>query len=156
MRSAAVAFAEPTIGLSTKAAASGIAYRGSPKDAAYLASPEREQAMAWDQTIDELHSIMQLRDDWDGLGARAPSPALAVMALRVAESFRDRKMIPPGSVVASLGGTVVFEWQIDGFYTELEITGPYDAEVMMAAPRAASTHFSVTTQQLLSLKSFVA
>jgi hypothetical protein len=126
----------------------GAQTSGLPDDALLVARLQKE-ADPWGKIIDDLHAILRLRDDWDGLGAEAPSPALAISALHIAEGFRRTGVKAPSRVVASLGGTVVFEWQNAEAYAELELTRPYHGEAMMAVPGHPTEHRVLSMAELL-------
>ncbi len=85
----------------------------------------------WAQQIDELLSIRNLEDDWDGLGAKGPSTALVDSALRLALIFRSSNTPAPCRIVPGRTGTVIFEWQVGETYQELEVTRPHHAECVM-------------------------
>jgi hypothetical protein len=93
------------------------------------------QSDEWGQRIDELLDIRRMEDDWDGLGAPAPSTALVDSALSLAQILRQDRDPPPCRIVAGLTGTVLFEWQdADGRYSELEVTAPHLAEWVQIVP----------------------
>lgn len=88
----------------------------------------------WPKRLDELLRIRTLMDDWDGLGALAPSTALVDSAIILADQLLRAGIDPPSRVVAGVNGTVILEWQQDGVYTEIEVTEPYRAECVELAP----------------------
>jgi hypothetical protein len=92
------------------------------------------QPDAWSERIDELLDIRRMEDDWDGMGAPAPATALVDSALLLAQILRQDRFVAPCRVVAGLTGTVIFEWQNDGIYSELEVTRPHHAEWVRMAP----------------------
>lgn len=98
----------------------------------------------WEAVIDKVIAIQNLGDDWDGLGAVAPTGELLASAVGLAYLLKDRGMEPPNAVVASLSGTVVFEWQWpDGTYGELEVDRPLHAEVMLTKPGQPAEHWEL-------------
>lgn len=86
---------------------------------------------AWSERFDELSDIRCLEDDWDGMGAEAPSAELVGSAIELAKRLRrGRDNDPPSRIVAGPAGTVLFEWQSSGCYQEIEIVEPYQGEWM--------------------------
>ena len=107
------------------------------------ARPQRE-VDPWETIIDRIVAMQHLGDDWDGLGAQAPSRDLLASAVGLAYLLKDRGMEPPHTVVASLSGTVVFEWQwVDGTFGELEVDRPLHAEVMLTKPGQPAEHWEL-------------
>lgn len=82
----------------------------------------------WSDLIDDLLAIRGLEDDWDGQGAQAPSSALVDGAIRFAQEFQRKGIEPADRVLASVNGTVYFEWHRPGGYVEIEVTAPDTAE----------------------------
>lgn len=83
-----------------------------------------------------------MADDWDGLGAKAPTRELVESALGLAIVLSEMGLPPPQSVVPGLDGTVNFEWQQpDGMILEIENDRPYHAEVIVIEP-GRNTHFA--------------
>jgi hypothetical protein len=97
----------------------------------------------WSERIDELLDIRRMEDDWDGMGAPAPTLPLVDSALLLAQLLRQNKYVPPCRIVAGVTGTVIFEWQSDGIYSELEVTGPRRAEGIRMAPDQKTETFAV-------------
>jgi len=102
----------------------------SSEGGAILADPSVPED-GWGEQIDELLSIRNLQDDWDGLRAKAPSTALVDSALRLALNFRTTKTPAPCRIVPDRTGTVIFEWQVGDTYQELEVTRPHHAEFVI-------------------------
>jgi hypothetical protein len=100
---------------------------GIESDALLVKRPS--QTDLWKQRIDDLLDVRRMEDDWDGLGAPAPSVALVDSALQLVQIMKDNCFQAPCRVVAGLTGTVLFEWQSQGgAYLELEVTRPQQAE----------------------------
>jgi hypothetical protein len=98
----------------------------------------------WDETINALAGVRELEDNWDGLGASAPPPALLDSAVGLAYLLRGRGMSPPDRVVAGTAGTVILEWQDpDGTYCEVEIDRPFHADVMLLVPGRPAKHWEL-------------
>jgi hypothetical protein len=96
---------------------------------------------AWEARIHDLLKIRSLEDDWDGAGAVAPPPDLVDSAIILAQILRDRGYDAPSRIVPGVNGTVLFEWQHDGIYEELEVTEPLLAEVMQIVPGQPAEHW---------------
>jgi hypothetical protein len=94
----------------------------------------------WQQLIEELRGFEHLGDDWDGLGAKPPAPALVASSVSLAHQLRQVHVRPPSRVVPGLDGTILFEWQQDGVFLELEVTQPGQAEWMQILPSRAAQH----------------
>jgi hypothetical protein len=85
-------------------------------------------AHGWDRLIDELLRIRNLSDDWDGEGSEAPDPALVDGAITLAQTLQAGGDSPAERVLASVNGTIYFEWHTPLGYREVEVTSPLDAE----------------------------
>ena len=72
---------------------------------------------------DRLRELSKLPEDWDGLGAKQPKPAVIDSILELV-SLRGG----PSRIVVSPSGSIVLEWQAPGIRLEVEITEPYHAE----------------------------
>ncbi|HZK81214.1 MAG TPA: hypothetical protein VFC46_09115 [Humisphaera sp.] len=94
----------------------------------FLDWPEEDMWFKGKESIDRLFS---LEDDWDGMGAKAPSAILIGNANDFLQSLRCGEVVPPPSaVVATPLGTIMFEWQGMGAYFEAVISRPYVAEFL--------------------------
>jgi hypothetical protein len=89
---------------------------------------EDDLGRAWMQLIDELLRIRMLKDDWDGEGTEAPHPSLVVAAIKLAQNLAARGFPPADRVIASVNGTIYFEWHTALGYEEIEVISPLDAE----------------------------
>jgi hypothetical protein len=104
-------------------------------------------AGAWEPTVQEIVEFQHLGDDWDGLGAKAPSRELVESAVGLAYLFFEQGVPPPSRVVPGLDGAVLFEWQDpDGTYTDVEIVRPFFAEVMLIEPGKPAKHWTLPTE----------
>lgn len=102
-------------------------------------SREAGLTKAWNQRAEELAAIGYLRDDWDGLGATAPSPQVVAGALEFMQIIRGRReSIPPTNVSAGPNGTVLLAWDFGVSYWEAEVTHAHAAEWMYCLPSGAS------------------
>ncbi len=105
-----------------------------------------DDANPWCERIQTILQMQELADDWDGFGAKAPSPELLESAVGLADLLRQRGVEPPQVVVAGVDGSVSFEWQdARGFYAEIEIVRPYFAEVMVLEPGKSPQHWTLPT-----------
>ena len=90
----------------------------------------------------QLIEITQLADDWDGLGAEAPEPELIQSAIELFDGLRsNHRSPPPAHIVASANGTILFEWQGEGFYSEVEVVEPGHAACMAQSAGGPVTHW---------------
>lgn len=95
----------------------------------------------WDDRINSLFAIRQLEDNWDGQGSPAPAVGVVDGALVFALLLRRDGAEPPTGVVQGIDGEVVFDWQTpDGKYVEVEVTGPYAADVYIHVPGQPVRH----------------
>jgi hypothetical protein len=106
-----------------------------------------EDAGPWESTIQKILEFQNLRDDWDGLGAVAPSAELLQSAIRLAYLFHEKQIDPPHCVIPGLDGSVNFEWQApDGTIAEVEIDRPLHAEVMLMEPGKPARFWTLPTE----------
>lgn len=89
---------------------------------------EEIPAQTWQLLIDELLRIRNLKDDWDGEGTEAPDPALVDGAMTLTQWFQANGFPPADRVIASVNGTIYFEWHTPLGYQEIEVISPMDAE----------------------------
>ncbi|MBI3461934.1 MAG: hypothetical protein HY000_02600 [Planctomycetes bacterium] len=94
-----------------------------------------EDQGTWRSAIDQIAAMQNLGDDWDGLGATAPSREVLECAIGLAHLFQQRNVEPPSCVVPSTAGTVVLIWHFkDGSYSDVEIDRPFHADVTWIEP----------------------
>jgi hypothetical protein len=94
-----------------------------------------KSAGAWDWALQEIIGLRELRDDWDGFGAEAPSEQVRESAIGLAHFLSKDGVDPPHRVAPGVCGSVIFEWQEpDGTYAIVEIDQPLHAEVMVIEP----------------------
>lgn len=82
----------------------------------------------WSELVDDLLVLRTLEEDWDGQGAVAPHPTLVDGAITLAQHFQLTGECPADRVIASVNGTIIFEWQGPSGYLEIEVTTPVEAE----------------------------
>lgn len=88
-----------------------------------LQSEPEPYRMSWGDVTDQLLDLEQLEDDWDGMGALAPSKELVRSCGKFVRLARDQsKLGTPVFVVATPDGHVSFEWQGLSLRLEAEIT----------------------------------
>jgi hypothetical protein len=108
----------------------------------------RARRQGWETAIDEVVAMQHLDDDWDGLGAKAPSRVLLESAIALAYVLLEKGTDPPTRAVPGLEGTVLLEWQFpDGSYGEIEVTGQRQAEVMLKEPGKPARHWALPSDQ---------
>ena len=94
-----------------------------------------EDAGPWEPAVRKIAEFQHLGDDWDGLGAVAPSRELLESAIGLAYLFSEKGVDPPHCVVPGLDGSVNLEWQDpDGTIVEVDIDRPLHAQVMVLEP----------------------
>ena len=108
---------------------------------------EVQDAGPWEPAVAKMVEFQHLGDNWDGLGAPAPSRELLVSAIGLAYTLKDKGIDPPSRVVASLEGSVTLEWHDpSGTYIEVEIVRPFYAEVMMIERGQPARHWTLPTE----------
>ncbi|HTU89622.1 MAG TPA: hypothetical protein VMF69_05955 [Gemmataceae bacterium] len=116
-------------------------------DAALESQRDVPDAGPWEPAVMKLVEFEHLGDNWDGLGARAPSSEMLASAIGLAYCFLEQAVDPPDCVVPGLEGSVMFEWHDpDGTYTEVEIVRPLYAEVMVIEPGKPARHWTLPTR----------
>ena len=82
------------------------------------------QKTDWGDVNDELLRIMRLKDDWDGMGAEAPSVSLVKHCLELVRQIKE-ELRPPNVVRASSDGHICFEWYGDRSTIEAEVSSEW-------------------------------
>lgn len=98
----------------------------------------------WDNVLRSLYGLKSLQDNWDGQGSAAPSADLIQSAVELAEFLR-RVSTPPTTAVATPAGTILFSWEDQSTYYEIEVMAPYRAEWMFVDQNGVATHGVVST-----------
>ncbi len=83
----------------------------------------------WDTIIDELLRMRELQDDWDGEGSVAPQKALVDDVTSFAYWRKQENELAPDRIVATVNGTICFEWYADGSFKEYEFVAPDVVEI---------------------------
>jgi hypothetical protein len=108
---------------------------------------EVPDAGPWEPAIEQIVSFQHLGDNWDGLGARAPTYEVLLSAVGLAYVLYHQGVEPPTCVVPGLEGSVNFEWHfLDGTYAEVEIVRWLFAEVMLIEPGHPAKHWTLPTE----------
>jgi hypothetical protein len=107
---------------------------------AFMNPPLKRTPDSWERTIKEIMALSRLGDDWDGLGALAPTAAVLDSATAVVKWHQANGSPEPTRVVAATDGGVIIEWQHDDFYADVEITKPYHARWMLRVKGRATQH----------------
>lgn len=90
-------------------------------------------AVEWAATLQRIKELRLLRDDWDGDGSIAPVAGLVEGALALAKQLQLERKDPPDRVVASVNGTIIFEWHTPSGYQEIDVDLPMCAECRWVA-----------------------
>jgi hypothetical protein len=100
----------------------------------------------WRSAVAKITGLQDLDDDWDGAGAKAPSPDVVTSAIGLAFLLSEKGVDPPHRVAPGLEGEVIFEWQFpDGTYADIEVVNPLHAEVMVIEPGKPVKHWTLPT-----------
>jgi hypothetical protein len=98
----------------------------------------------WKKAIGRLYAMMSLTDNWDGEGSPAPDVGIVVSAIELAYALRGLDYPAPTRVMATPSGTVGFEWQQSGVYTETEIVTSYRSEWMRIRDGEPPEHWVIS------------
>ncbi len=98
----------------------------------------------WESAIDEIVALLNLGENWDGLGAKPPTREVAAAAIGLAYLLQERGAEPPTRIVPGPQGSIVLERQeADGTYCEVEVLRPLYAEVMLIEPGKPPQHWTI-------------
>ena len=112
-------------------------------------TPEPGRKSPWDRVIEQLNTMMSLGDDWDGMGAEAPSRAVILSGIDLVGVFRSRGYPAPTRVAATPSGTVGLEWQVPPVYLEVEIITPDRSEWMQIVEDRPPVHGTLSGRPLV-------
>ena len=104
------------------------------------AAISRGDGRTWAQVMQVLIALRSLNDDWDGEGSEAPRPAAIAMAAQVAGSLEAHGAPVPTTATATRSGGILFGWEREADYTEIEVVGPDRVEWMVIAPGSPAMH----------------
>ena len=105
-----------------------------PRDMTSYGEFLERKSQLWVHLVDELKRIRTLKDDWDGEGTEAPPVSLVDAAITLAQKLEANGYPPADRVIASVNGTIYFEWHAPGGYQEIEVTSPVHAEFRTVCP----------------------
>ena len=88
-----------------------------------------DAARSWEDAVDDLLRIRKLPDNWDGEGSEPPSAEVVDSAITLSQTLQKHNWLPPERVIASVNGTIYFEWHVGDSYHEIELTAPDYAEL---------------------------
>lgn len=129
-----------------KAQPSGVSATNGVPRSAEKPTNDGSDAGTWQPTIRRIVDFQNLGNNWDGLGAEAPSPEVLQSAIGLAYCFMENGLSPPDAVVAGLDGSVSFEWQpADGSFIEVLVDAPLHAEGMIIEPGKPAQHWTLPT-----------
>lgn len=97
-----------------------------------------EETSTW---INDLYRIMSLSEDWDGLGAVAPSPLALRAAIELLEQLVSDDVPPPDRVLPTPMGAILIEWQRKEAYLEATVTRTGAIEWMLESPPGSYEHW---------------
>jgi len=81
--------------------------------------------MTWDDVTDKLIDLRCLKEDWDGLGSAKPAPQALRVGYILKQEFLRHDVRCPDRVLASVNGSVVFEWYTSRGYFSFETDGQH-------------------------------
>lgn len=103
-----------------------------------LGSASPSSANDWVRCFDDLVAVGLLRDDWDGDGAKAPSPAVVSSARDLLQFLREMRLPAPSGIGAGPNGSVLVDWRNGRRYFEIDVIAPYTAEWLCREPGVSS------------------
>lgn len=102
------------------------------------AASSRTTQCQWDRLVDDLDGLRELRDDWDGQGARAPDSTNVDQAVFwMNEMRRWRRSMPPTRVSPGTLGEVILEWREESFHLVAEVGGSSLVDWLLNLPGEA-------------------
>lgn len=105
-----------------------------------LSSQSRDK---WRTVVRALEPLKRLRNNWDGLGATAPSAEVVDTAIDLASELNRTNQPSPTTVAPTAAGTILFTWDDswdDTRYFELEVRAPNRIEWMRIDRGGTVTH----------------
>jgi hypothetical protein len=79
------------------------------------------EAPAWVQkTLEKIEAASRFKENWDSYGGKPLRSDVRAAAVRLLNHLQTENLPVPAVVLGS-GGTVQFEWQVDGRELEVEV-----------------------------------
>jgi hypothetical protein len=75
----------------------------------------------------QFDAVLRLQPGWDSNGADAPDPKLVGAAKALLENLCAGGSFPKPHISPTRSGGIQFEWEADGRYFEIEVTGEREA-----------------------------
>jgi hypothetical protein len=98
----------------------------------------------WEAFVDQVAAMEHLSENWDGLGAKAPSHELLRSTLGLINLLQQQGVPPPSAAAPSTSGTVLLTWHGPGdAYCEVELTRPFHGEVMVIEAGKEPEYFNI-------------
>jgi hypothetical protein len=83
-------------------------------------SSERQVPQWWTEAIQRISLLLDLSDNWDSYGAKAPNISIAYCAVDILQEIA-LPGIPQPTIVPTPRGNIQFEWHEQGIDLELEV-----------------------------------
>ncbi len=96
----------------------------------------RGDGRTWAQVIQALSALRSLGDDWDGEGSEAPRLPTILKAVQVARLLELAKVPVPTTAAAARSGGILFGWEDEAEYKEIEVVSPDRVEWMIVCDRS--------------------
>jgi hypothetical protein len=97
-------------------------------------SRNAQRVPVWhERVINRVSELMQLRDNWDSYGGKAPGVLAAAAMVNVLNSIM-RSDTPAPSIVPSPRGHLQAEWHIGGIDLEIEVLTPTEVIASYSHP----------------------
>ena len=100
----------------------------------------RGDGRTWGQVTQALVAMRSLNDDWDGEGSEAPRLPAITMAVQVAGVLEAHGAPVPTTATATRSGGILFGWEHEADYKEIEVVGPHRVEWMVIDPGSQAIH----------------
>jgi len=83
----------------------------------------------WSSIFNRFQEISSLEDNWDGFDAPRPEYELILATHQWLIKFmRENKNNPPSRILATLDGTIAFDWEASNIRNQIEFISPNEAE----------------------------
>ncbi len=94
----------------------------------------------WTHVIQALSALRSLGNDWDGEGSEAPRLPTILKAVQVARLLELAKVPVPTTAAAARSGGIIFGWEDEAEYKEIEVLGSDRVEWMRVVPGSPPMH----------------